>query len=114
MRKYRQLSTRNYGLSLVSEWLGAVDVEVGDRIGIDRATTDAGDPCFVLRLADYDADRVDFEVQVRDQHGTSIISVPELVAEWAALERGERVYFERSADGREVRIHDTQQLRLEA
>jgi hypothetical protein len=111
MRKYRRLSTRNYGLSVVPEWLRAVDVEVGDRIGIDRARTDTGEPCFVLRLTDYDADRVDFEVKVRDQNGSSIISVPQLVEEWTDLERGEDVYFSRSADGREVRVHDTQQLR---
>jgi hypothetical protein len=112
MREYRRLSTRNYGLSVVPDWLRAVDVSVGDTIGIDRTTTDGGERCFVLRLTDYDVDRVDFEVKVRDQNGSCIISVPKLVAEWAALERGERVYFERSVDGREGRVQDTQQLRL--
>jgi hypothetical protein len=62
MRKSRQLSTRNYGLSLVPDWLRAVDVDPGNTIGIDRAMTDAGEACFVLRLVDYDASRVDFEL----------------------------------------------------
>jgi hypothetical protein len=114
MRKYRQLSTRNYGLSLIPEWLQAAGVDVGDTIGVDRSKTDGGEPGFVLRLADYDADRVDFEVEVREQGGSSVISVPQLVEEWADLKRGEPVYFARSADGREVRIHDTQKLRLES
>jgi hypothetical protein len=114
MRKYREISTRNYGLSLVPEWLQAAGVDVGDTIGVDRSTTDAGEPCFVLWLAGYDADHVDFEVEVREQGGSSVISVPQLVEAWADLERGQQVYFARSTDGREVRIHDTQKLRLES
>lgn len=110
VRSIMELGTRQHGISIHPDWLDEAGVSVGDMIGLDRRDGQLTERGATIHLGDYDSSTVDYEKQLKQKGGSTVVTLPVGIRMWLNALPAESdggspsVYLSRTAGSEEILV----------
>ncbi|MFT4923777.1 MAG: hypothetical protein ACI8XM_003008 [Haloarculaceae archaeon] len=110
VRSVMELGTRQHGISIAPDWLDEAGVGVGDTIGLNRREGRLTERGATIHLGEYDPDTVDYEKELKDKGGSTVVTLPLGIRMWLNALPGDAevgtpsVYLSRGADSEDILV----------